>query len=102
MKILGYVLAVLYGALMIFAVCKDRSKNVSSALILIGGTLTGIYVLSSALLVQNLILVLIAGMICISAGTLMNGLKQKNVHIQHHIIRLIIETILVAICWLAG
>lgn len=102
MKICGIVLAALYAGLMIFAVCKDKSKSISSALIVIGGVLIGAYALSDMVWHRNFIIILIAGMISISAGTFINGLKQNNIHIHHHIIRLIIETIIVAICWISG
>lgn len=101
MKIIGIVFALLYAGLMIFAVCKEKSKSVSSALIVIGGVLIGVYVLFTVLS-RNYIISLIAGMISISAGTFLNGLKQKNIHIHHHIIRLIIETIIIVICWIGG
>lgn len=42
---------------------------------------------------------MIAGMICISAGTLVNGIRQKNVHIHHHMIRFVMEAIITIICW---
>ena len=102
MKICGLVLAVLYAGLMIFAVCKEKSKSISSVLIGIGGVLIGVYVLMDIVWYKNLILFLIAGMIGISAGTLINGLKQNNLHIHHHVIRLIIETIITVICWVSG
>lgn len=53
-------------------------------------------------MVQNrsLMPLLILGMFCISAGTLLNGIRQKKVHLLHHILRLIIEAAIVAICWM--
>ncbi len=98
MRICGIIFAVLYAGLMIFAVCKEKSKSISSVLIAMGAALIGVYALSNIIWTRNFIVVLIVGMISISAGTLINGFKQHNVHIHHHIIRLIIEGIIIAIC----
>lgn len=102
MKILGIVFAILYAGLMIFAVFKEKSKSISSAFIVIGGAFIGVYALSNMVWCRNLILFLIVGMISISVGTLINGFKQNNIHIHHHMIRLIIETAIIAICWING
>lgn len=102
MKICGIALAVLYAGLMIFAVCKEKSKSISSAFIVVGGVLIGVYALLYMVWYRNFILFLIVGMISISAGTLINGLKQNNIHIHHHIGRLIIETMIIVICWISG
>ncbi|MFG6368085.1 MAG: hypothetical protein K1W16_06595 [Lachnospiraceae bacterium] len=99
MKFTGVLFAVLYAILMIFAVYNQKSKSVSSAFIVIGSLLIGIYALFSVIGHRNLIIFLIVGMIGISIGTLINGYKQNNIHIYHHVIRLIIETIIIAICW---
>ncbi len=100
MKICGIIFAVLYAGLMIFAVCKGKSKSISSVFIAIGGVLTGVYALLSMVWDRNLIIFLIIGMIGISAGTLINGFKSNNIHIHHHIIRLVVEIIIIAICWI--
>ncbi len=39
-------------------------------------------------------------MINVSIGTFLNGMKQNNIHISHHIIRLVIESIITIICWI--
>lgn len=39
-------------------------------------------------------------MLGISAGALINGVRQKNLHIRHHVIRLAAETVITLICWL--
>ncbi|MCM1048613.1 MAG: hypothetical protein NC433_09315 [Clostridiales bacterium] len=101
MKIVGIILAVFYAGLMIFAVCNEKSKSISSILIFIGGILIGIYSLIDIVWCRNLIIFLIIGMISISIGTLINGYRQNNIHIHHHIIRLIIEAIITIICWIS-
>lgn len=102
MKIFGTVLAVLYAGLMIFAVCRKKEKSISSIFIAIGAALIGIYAVINMGWCRNLIFLLICGMIGISAGTLMNGFRQNNIHIHHHVIRLVAEAIIVAICWIGG
>lgn len=47
-----------------------------------------------------MILVMIIGMLGISAGALVNGVRQKNLHLHHHVIRLAAETVITVICWL--
>lgn len=43
-------------------------------------------------------MIMIIGMLSISAGTFMNGFKQTNIH--HHVIRLIVEIVITIICWI--
>lgn len=102
MKICGIILAILYAGLMIFAVLKEKSKRISSVFIVLGCFLILAYILLSVILSQNPIAILGIGMISISVGTLINGFKQNNIHIHHHIIRLIIEAIITVICWIGG
>lgn len=102
MKILGAVLAILYGLLMIFAVFKGKQKSVPSLFIAIGAGLALAYALMSLIMGKSYIMILIIGMIGISAGALMNGIMKKNVHILHHIIRLIAEAAITALCWIGG
>lgn len=49
---------------------------------------------------KNFIMIMTIGMLSISAGTFMNGFKQNNIHIYHHVIRLIVETGITIICWI--
>ena len=44
---------------------------------------------------------LLLGMLCISAGALLNGIRQKKVHLLHHLIRLLLETAIAALCWIS-
>ncbi len=100
MKIFGAVLAVFYAGVMLFAVCREKSKSVSSVLIAAGSLLVLAYTLLDLIRGQNLILVMIIGMLGISAGALVNGVRQKNLHLHHHVIRLAAETVITVICWL--
>ena len=102
MKILGSVLVILYSGLMLYAICREKPKSMSSAVIGIGCLSALAYLLLNLVYSKNLIIILIAGMICISAGALMNGFRQKKVHVPHHIIRLILEIIITTICWIGG
>lgn len=101
MKICGTIIAILYAGLMIFAIYKKKSKDISSAIIAIGGLFILAYAMLNMIWCKNFIFILIIGMINISVGTLINGVKQKNIHIHHHIIRLIVESIIIAICWIS-
>ena len=101
MKICGSIIAILYAGLMIFAIYKKNSKDISSAIIAIGGLFILAYTMLNTIWCKNFIIILIIGMINISVGTLINGVKQKNIHIHHHIIRLIVESIIIAICWIS-
>ena len=100
MKICGAVLAILYVGLMMFAVYKEKLINTSSAFIVIGCLLVLLYTLLNMAWCKNIIIIMIIGMINISVGTLMNGFKQNSIHIHHHVIRLIVETVITIICWI--
>ena len=108
MKIFGCILAALYAALMLFAIymekvhSAEKTKSASSAFIAAGCLLNLGYTVCNVFRNRNFILILILGMICISVGALMNGFRQKKVHVHHHIIRLILETIIAVICWIGG
>lgn len=99
MRICGAVLAVFYAGLMLFAVYKGNLKSASSALIVIGCLLVLLYTFLNTIRSQNFILIMILGMLNISAGTLMNGFQQNNIHIHHHVIRFIVEIIITVLCW---
>lgn len=100
MKIIGAVLGIFYAGLMLFAVCREKSKSVSSVLIAAGSLLVLLYAVWNLIRGQNFILVMIIGMLCISAGALINGFRQKNLHVSHHVIRFAAETFITVICWL--
>lgn len=102
MKIFGAVLAILYAGLMVFAICKEKSKSAPAVSISMGCFLILLYTLLNLAWSMNFIAMMIIGMLCISAGTLMNGFKQNSVHIHHHVIRLIVESIITVICWIGG
>lgn len=99
MKICGAILAIFYVGLMLFAVYKGKLKNAASAFIVIGCLLVLLYTSLNLIWCKNFIMVMIVGMLSISAGTFMNGLKQNNIHIHHHVIRLVVETVITIICW---
>ena len=99
MKILAGILVILYTGLMLFAICREKSENISSALIGIGCLSSLAYLFWDVVYSKNLIIILISWMLCISAGTLANGIRQKNVHIHHHIIRFVVEAVITALCW---
>lgn len=99
MRICGAVLAIFYVVLMLFAVYKGNLKSTSCALIIIGCLLVLLYTFLNIIWRKNFILIMILGMLNISAGTLLNGFQQNNIHIHHHVIRFIVEMIITVICW---
>lgn len=100
MRICGAVLAIFYVGLMLFAVYKEKLKSASSTFIVIGCLLVLLYTFLNMIWFKNFIMIMIIGMLNISVGTLMNGFKQNNIHIHHHVIRLIVEIVITIICWI--
>lgn len=100
MEILGLVLAVLYAGVMLFAVWKGKAKGKPPLFIAAGCFLVLAASLLSIVWESYWIAVLILGMAGISIGTFLNGRQQKEFHIQHHIIRLVVEAVIVMICWI--
>lgn len=100
MRICGAVLVIFYVGLMLFAVYKEKLKSASSTFIVIGCLLVLLYTFLNMIWFKNFIMIMIIGMLNISVGTLMNGFKQNNIHIHHHVIRLIVEIVITIICWI--
>lgn len=96
-KYLGNILLVVYIVLIIFALLKTQINSISVVFLLGGCILSVTYILFSVFKYHRIIL-LIIGMISISAGTLLNGIMQQNVHILHHAIRFFFEAIIVVFC----
>lgn len=67
---------------------------------IIGCLFVFLYTFSNMIWSKNFIMIMIIGMLSISADTFMNGFKQNNIHIHHHVIRLIVETGITIICWI--
>lgn len=99
-KILGAVLAILYAGLMLFAVCREKQWKLSSLLIAAGSVLVLLYTAVNLIGNRNIILIMIAGMLGISAGALINGMKSKELHVLHHIVRFIAEAAITVLCWM--
>lgn len=101
MKIFGTVLAIAYACIMILAVCKSNKKDIPSALIAGGSLLILAYSVLNLLTARHaavLLIIGIIGMAAVSIGALINGIRQKNLHISHHLIRLIVEGVILALC----
>ena len=79
---------------------KGELKSISSAFILIGCLLVFLYTFLNMVWCKNFIMIMIIGMLSISVGTFMNGFKQNNIHIHHHVIRIIVEIVITIICWI--
>ncbi len=102
MKMIGLILVLLYAALMLFALWKQHSLNASSLCTGAGSLLVLGYGVLYLVQHRSLMPLLVIGMLCISAGALLNGIRLKKVHIHHHILRLLIEAAMVAICWISA
>lgn len=95
MRLFGLISAILYAALMLFALLRAKQK---AFLIAAGCALILAYALIRLFGKNNFTALLIAGMIAISLGTLLNGIRQGSVHPHHHLIRLVIEAAITALC----
>lgn len=102
LKLCGALLAVLYAGIMIFAAIYGKSEGVSGVFIVAGSALAIAYSLLAVFWHKKKIFLLIIGMAAISAGTLLNGFLQNNIHVQHHVIRFVVEGIIVAVSTLGG
>ena len=100
MRICGLTLSILYAALMIFSILKAKLTGLPTLFIIVGCLLIISYSILAISHKSNFIVILIMGMIGISVGTFLNGVKQNNLHIHHHIIRFIAEAVVTLICWI--
>lgn len=98
MRVCGLILVLLYATLMIFSIFKARLKGIPALFIAVGSLLILSYTIFVFSQKSSSTAILIIGMMCISAGTFFNGVRQNNLHIHHHIIRLIIEAVITWIC----
>lgn len=98
MELFGIILAAIYGGLMLIATFQEKPLNIISGIIMTGSLLTLAYSFLRYVDHNNQISLLIAGMVIISIGTVINGIKQKEFHLSHHAIRLVVEVLIVIIC----
>ena len=98
MKTAALLLVISYAVLMLYALWKQKNRNICMGA---GCLLLLAYALLSVIQSRSMLPVIITGMAGISAGTLLNGIRRKKVHLLHHVIRLLLETALVIICQLA-
>ncbi|MDE7477946.1 MAG: hypothetical protein K2M91_08345, partial [Lachnospiraceae bacterium] len=83
----------------IYSILKTKSKGIPTLFIAVGCLLILLYGVFVFFQKTGFIQILIIGMLFISIGTFLNGVLQGNVHIHHHIVRLIVETVITLICW---
>lgn len=100
MRILGTILALLYAGVLLYGLCKQKAKSLWEVFMAAGCLLVLLYVFINLVWCKNLMAMILAGMVAISAGALLNGINRHNVHISHHVIRLVVETAIVLLCWL--
>lgn len=98
MELFGVILVALYGGLMLIATYQEKPLNIISGIIMTGSLLTLAYSFLRYIDHNDQIGLLIAGMIVISVGTVLNGIKQKEFHLSHHLIRLVVEVLIIIIC----
>ena len=98
MQVILCIVSVLFGGLsLIAAISQLRSEKKSpSALIMIAGSLLLIAAVICNLCGQKFdVAAAILGCAAICAAAIMNGIKSKQLHIQHHIIRIALSIILI-------
>ncbi len=97
---LVFILGCIYGGLTLFACLlqyKQKLVNMTiNSLMLIGAV---IVIFSSVLLVKyNTLVYLIIGLLCIHFFAVINGYTlYKKIHVKHHLIRISISVIIVAL-----
>jgi hypothetical protein len=96
------ILAILYGALTIFAgvvQLKQKRINVlSSVAMIIGGCLLGLSSIKEHIFGYSTLYILILGLLLIHFSAINNGLKlHGKITISHHFIRLLISILIVII-----
>lgn len=98
MKNVLCVITIIYGLLSIivsFNQLKDDKKRISTFIMLLGGI---VLIIASCLKLFELSIAYIIatiGAILICIAALINGKKNENIHMSHHIIRFIISCILI-------
>lgn len=98
MKTAALLLVISYAVLMLYALWKQKNRNICMGA---GCLLLLAYALLFILKNRSPMPLLLLGMLCISAGALLNGIRQKKVHLLHHLIRLLLETAIAALCWIS-
>lgn len=98
MKTAALLLVISYAVLMLYALWKQKNRNICMGA---GCLLLLAYALLFILKNRSPMPLLLLGMLCISAGALLNGIRQKKVHLLHHLIRLLLEAAIAALCWIS-
>ncbi len=98
MKTAALLLVISYAVLMLYALWKQKNRNICMGT---GCLLLLAYALLFILKNSSPMPLLFLGMFCISAGALLNGIRQKKVHLLHHLIRLLLEAAIAALCWIS-
>lgn len=98
MRAILCIVSILFGGLsMIAAVSQIKSeKKAISALIMITGSTLLITAVILNIIGQQLDgIIALLGCAAICAAAILNGIKSKQLHIQHHIIRIMLSMILI-------
>ena len=98
MQIVLGIISVLFGGLSLVAAVsqlKSDKKSAAAVIMLIGSLGLIAAVVCNALGQKFDIIIAVLSCAAICAAAIMNGIKSKNFHIQHHIIRIALSVILV-------
>ena len=91
MQVILCIVSVLFGGLSIIAaVCQIKTEKKSA-----GSLLLIAAVICSILVMRFDFIIALVGCAAICAAAILNGIKSKQLHIQHHIIRIALSIILI-------
>ena len=92
------VVSVLFGGLSLFAAVvqlKAEKKSIQAVLMILGSAVLIAAVACNFAAVKSDYIIALLGSAAICAAAIWNGVKGRNFHIQHHVIRILLSLILV-------
>lgn len=96
MRVIAIFLNIMYLSLMLYACIRSNKwKQLSTNLICAGCIALSAYTL--LFVFKNVIMLEITGMLLISGGALLNGRKQEQINPLHHIIRAVLEILIIVL-----
>ncbi|VEU80592.1 hypothetical protein [Haploplasma axanthum] len=99
MIVIVIILNIIYSSLIILSNIVNKTKNIFPTTLMILGACLNILFLV-LLFWGNFILLNIIGMLLISIAALLNGLKKEKINYSHHLVRFMIEAIIVVFAFL--
>lgn len=98
MRIILCIVSVLFGALSMtaaFSQVKSDQKPISAILMIIGSLLLLAAVICNILEQRSDYMIALPGCVAICAAAIWNGKRSGQLHIQHHIIRIVLSIVLI-------